>query len=58
MTYTVVEGIERSLFGIFIDENLELLDGDAQVRLVEFVSVNPAKGPVESSLLDDCMEKE
>ena len=54
----VVERVEGRLVGVLVDEDVELLDGDAQVGLVELVSVDPAEGAEQSSFLEDGVEEE
>jgi len=53
-----MEGIEGSFVGVLVDEDVQLLDGNAEIGLVELVSVHPAEWSEKSSLLDDSMEEE
>ena len=42
---------------VFVDEHVELADGDTQVGLVELVWDVPADRPERSALLDDGVEE-
>jgi len=58
LTNTVVNSIEGSLVGVLVDEDVELLGGNTEIRLIELITVSPSEGTIQSTLLDDSVEEE
>lgn len=52
-----MNSIERSLVGVLIQENVELLSRDAEIRLIELIAVSPAERTIQSTLLNDGVEE-
>jgi len=57
MADTVMQSIKWGLVWVFVNENVELLSRNAQIRLIELISINPSKRSVKSSFLDDSVEE-
>jgi hypothetical protein len=51
----IVEGVERSLVGVVIDEDLKLLSTDTQVRFIELILLVPSERSVKFTLGDERM---
>jgi len=58
LSNTVFKRLKGDCFRVSFKEDIELLYGNTEIRLIELISVDPSHGTIQSSFLNNGMEQQ